>query len=86
MSWSKSGVQAILTAALKEMMDNRTSFIIAHRIQTVMHADLVLVMDNGRIVQSGTHEELLKEDGIYRETYDIQARVETELEEELASA
>jgi ATP-binding cassette, subfamily B, bacterial len=78
--------EAEIRAALNDMMSNRTSFIIAHRIQTVMHADLILVMDNGRIVQSGTHEELLQEEGIYRDTHDIQARVETELEEELASA
>jgi ATP-binding cassette subfamily B protein len=67
------------------MMKNRTSFIIAHRIQSVMNADLILVMDKGRIVQRGTHESLMEEDGIYRKTYDMQARIETELEQEIAS-
>jgi ATP-binding cassette subfamily B protein len=71
--------------ALDGMMKNRTSFIIAHRIQSVMNADLILVLDKGRIVQRGTHESLMEEDGIYRKTYDMQARIETELEQEIAS-
>lgn len=71
--------------ALENMMERRTSFIIAHRIQSVMTADLILVMDDGRIVQSGTHETLMEEGGIYRRTYDMQARIEDELEKEIAS-
>lgn len=72
--------------ALNNMMADRTSFIIAHRIQSVMTADLILVMDEGRIVQRGTHETLMLEDGIYRRTYDMQARIEDELEQELLHA
>lgn len=71
--------------ALNRLMRQRTSFIIAHRIQSVMTADLILVLDKGRIVQRGTHDELMREDGIYRRTYDMQARIEDELERELAS-
>lgn len=71
--------------ALGKMMTQRTSFIIAHRIQSVMTADLILVFDKGRIVQRGTHEELMEVDGIYRRTYDMQARIEDELEKEIAS-
>ncbi len=70
--------------ALDILMEGRTSFIIAHRIQTVMDANLILVLDKGRIVQSGTHAELLNQEGIYRRIYEIQARIETELEEEIA--
>jgi ATP-binding cassette subfamily B protein len=70
--------------ALEMMMAQRTTFIIAHRIQSVMIADQILVMDKGRIVQRGTHEELMRQDGIYRQTYEMQARIETELESELA--
>ncbi|MCB9456460.1 MAG: ABC transporter ATP-binding protein [Anaerolineaceae bacterium] len=69
--------------ALKLLMKGRTSFVIAHRIQTVMNADLVLVLDKGRIVQRGTHRELLAQDGIYRQVYDLQSRIEDEIEKEL---
>ncbi len=71
--------------ALNNMMKQRTSFIIAHRIQSVMNADWILVLDKGRIVQCGTHEELMQVDGIYRQTYEMQARIEDELEREIAS-
>lgn len=71
--------------ALDGLMSQRTSFIIAHRVQSVMNADLILVMDKGRIVQRGTHEQLMAEpNGIYRKTYDMQASIETELERELS--
>ena len=71
--------------ALDGLMSQRTSFIIAHRVQSVMNADLILVMDKGRIVQRGTHEQLMADrEGIYRKTYDMQASIETELERELS--
>jgi len=66
-------------------MRNRTTFIIAHRIQSIMNADLILVMDQGRIVQIGTHEELLAQGGFYQKIFDIQTRIEEELEREIAS-
>ena len=66
-------------------MSNRTTFIIAHRIQSVMNADLILVLDKGEIVQRGTHDELVSQPGIYQQIYDLQARIETELEKEIAS-
>jgi ATP-binding cassette subfamily B protein len=70
--------------ALNNLMQNRTTFIIAHRIQTLMNADKILVLDKGRIVQSGTHDELMLEHGIYRQVYDVQARIEDEIEKEVA--
>lgn len=71
--------------ALQNLMEGRTTFIIAHRVQTVMNADLILVLDHGRIVQRGTHETLMREeDGFYRRIYDMQARIEAELEKELS--
>ncbi len=70
--------------ALLRLMQGRTSFVIAHRIQTVMHADLILVFDKGRIVQRGTHEELLAQDGIYRQVYDLQSRIDEEVAKEVA--
>ena len=51
-----------------------------------MNADLILVLDRGRIVQKGTHDELVRQDGIYRQIFDIQTRIETELEEEINRA
>jgi len=71
--------------ALTRLMQDRTTFIIAHRIQSIMNADLILVMDKGRIVQHGNHQDLMAVDGIYREIYDIQTRIEQELEKEIAN-
>jgi ATP-binding cassette subfamily B protein len=81
--------EAEIRAALEHLMQGRTTFVIAHRIQSLMDADLILVLDHGRIVQRGTHEELMAEEGpegrnIYRRIYEMQARIETELEQELA--
>ena len=64
-------------------MENRTTFIIAHRIQSVMNADLILVLNGGRIVQKGSHEELINQDGMYRRIYAAQTRIEDELQKEL---
>jgi len=75
-----------IETALERLMENRTTFVIAHRIQTVMQADWILVLDRGRIVQQGVHEELLKEEGLYRQIYQIQARIEEEVEREVAQA
>ncbi len=63
-----------------------TTFIIAHRIQSVMHADLILVMDEGRIIERGTHADLLAHDGTYSRIYDLQAGIEDDLQAEIASA
>lgn len=71
--------------ALKNLMADRTTFIIAHRIQSIMDADQILVLDKGKIIQSGTHEELMSVDGMYRQIYDIQTRIEQELEKEIAN-
>jgi ATP-binding cassette, subfamily B, bacterial len=71
--------------ALNELMENRTTFIIAHRIQSVMIADLILVLDKGEVIQMGTHEELVSQmDGMYRRIYDIQTRIDEELEDEIS--
>jgi len=86
---STSSVDTETEANIREAMDglksNRTTFIIAHRVQTVMNADLILVLDQGRIVQRGTHEELVAEDGFYQRIFDLQARIENELEREIAN-
>jgi len=77
--------EADIREALNELMEHRTTFIIAHRIQSVMVADLILVLDKGEIVQMGTHQELLDQmDGMYRRIYDIQTRIDEELEMEIS--
>lgn len=59
--------------AMREVMQGRTTFIIAHRISSVQHADEIIVLDQGRVIERGTHEELLNiRDGAYRRIYDIQ--------------
>ena len=72
--------------ALDRLMQGRTTFVIAHRIQTVMRADLILVLEHGRIVQRGTHQDLLAQPGIYRQIFDVQARIEVELHKEVERA
>ena len=76
--------EADIRTALERLMRNRTTFIIAHRIQSVMTADLILVLDKGCIVQRGTHDELVAKPGTYQQVYDLQARTELELEREIA--
>lgn len=71
--------EAQIHAALEKLRQHRTTFIIAHRIQTVMRADKILVLDKGRIVQQGTHRELLAQAGIYRKIYQLQAQIEQEI-------
>jgi len=77
--------EADIQAALQSLMKDRTTFIIAHRIQSIQAADMILVMDQGQIAQRGTHQELVNQPGMYRQIFNIQTRVEEELEREIAS-
>lgn len=77
--------EAEIREALQNLMKNRTTFVIAHRIQSIMDADFILVMDNGRIVQSGVHEDLVGQGGIYQQIFNIQTRIDDELEKEISS-
>ena len=63
-----------LQRALEEVVRDRTTFVIAHRLSTVRRANLILVVDHGEIVERGTHEELLARDGFYRRIHDLQLR------------
>jgi subfamily B ATP-binding cassette protein MsbA len=65
--------ERLVQDAMVKLMENRTSIVIAHRLSTIQHADMIVVIENGRIEEKGTHEELLRNpDGIYKKLYEMQ--------------
>lgn len=64
--------ERLVQQAIDTLMQNRTVIVIAHRLSTIRHADTIVVMDQGRVVQSGKHDDLLEEGGIYAELYQLQ--------------
>lgn len=64
--------ESLITNALEKLMDGRTTIMVAHRLSTIQHADKIMVMHNGRIQESGTHQELLAQEGLYKNLYDLQ--------------
>ncbi|WP_295594604.1 hypothetical protein [uncultured Methanobrevibacter sp.] len=60
--------EKLIHDAMNELMKNRTSFIIAHRLSTIKNANTIIVIDNGRIIEQGTHKELLNKKGYYYNT------------------
>ena len=76
-------LERMLQDAMQKVMAGRTSFVIAHRLSTIRNADLILVVDNGNIIEQGTHEELLRKNGTYQKLYHSQfANLETITAEE----
>ena len=71
----------LIQQALAALMENRTTFVIAQRLLTLKGADVILVLDKGRIVERGTHDELLANHGLYREIYDLQLRDQEEFKQ-----
>lgn len=69
--------EALIQEALKRVMHNRTSIVIAHRLSTILAADMILVVDRGRVVERGTHAELLEQNGVYANLYRTQYRKKT---------
>jgi ATP-binding cassette, subfamily B, bacterial len=69
--------EALIQDALKQVMVGRTSIVIAHRLSTILAADMILVMDHGRILERGTHSELLAQSGLYSNLYETQFRSKT---------
>jgi ATP-binding cassette, subfamily B, bacterial len=71
--------ETMILDALKSRRGRHTTFVIAHRLSTLMHADRILVLENGRVVQVGTHESLVAADGLYRRLWQIQTDLEVEI-------
>jgi subfamily B ATP-binding cassette protein MsbA len=65
--------ERLVQEALINLMKNRTSVVIAHRLSTIQFADEIIVLDNGKIAERGTHNELLKINGVYKKLYDLQS-------------
>jgi ATP-binding cassette subfamily B protein len=71
--------ERLIHQAVTEVIKGRTTFVIAHRLSTVREANLILVLEDGAVVEKGTHEELIAGEGIYREIYDLQLRPQEEI-------
>ena len=64
--------EKLVQEALFKLMENRTTFVIAHRLSTIQHADEIIVIDDGKVAERGSHKDLLEVDGIYKKLYDLQ--------------
>jgi len=78
--------ERMILEALSARRGKQTTIVIAHRLSTLRHADQILVLDGGRVVQRGTHDALLAEEGLYRRLWTIQTELQTELDDELSAA
>lgn len=78
-----TSTEHLIQKALTQLMEGRTTFVIAHRLSTVKRADLILVMEDGQILERGTHLDLLAQGGLYREIYDLQLRDQERFRDEV---
>jgi ABC-type multidrug transport system fused ATPase/permease subunit len=79
-----SEVENLIHDAVRRLMRGRTSFLIAHRLASAVEADLIVVLDQGRVVESGTHAELLARRGVYAQLYGEQTRKLIAVEDRIA--
>jgi subfamily B ATP-binding cassette protein MsbA len=68
--------EKVVQNALKNLMKNRTSIVIAHRLSTIQTADLIIVLEGGKIQEKGTHNELIRADGLYKKLISMQSFIE----------
>jgi ABC-type multidrug transport system fused ATPase/permease subunit len=85
-----SKTETMILDALEQLMKGRTTFLVAHRLSTLRNVDLILVLDHGRIIERGTHDELLAMSGLYRQLHDVQSgavrrRIQTTLQKQPAA-
>jgi ABC-type multidrug transport system fused ATPase/permease subunit len=71
--------ERLIHRAMINVMKGRTTFVIAHRLSTVREADLILVLQDGKIVEQGTHQQLISRGGIYQDIYELQLRPQEEV-------
>ncbi len=64
--------ESLITHALENLMEGRTTIMVAHRLSTIQHADKIIVMHKGQVTESGSHQELLATDGLYKKLYELQ--------------
>ncbi|MCB1493756.1 MAG: ATP-binding cassette domain-containing protein, partial [Rhodobiaceae bacterium] len=77
-----AGTESRIRAAMKDYAEGRVTLIIAHRLASLMHADRILFVEGGRIVEQGTHEDLLVQNGRYKALYDLQMRPDSDVLDE----
>jgi ATP-binding cassette subfamily B protein len=73
-----SRTEMVIQRAIDHLMEGRTTFVIAHRLSTIVNADIILVMEDGNIVEKGRHQELLSRNGVYADLYRSQFDVKDE--------
>ena len=71
--------EALIQKALEKLFKNRTSLVIAHRLSTILSADIIVVLDQGHVAESGTHKQLLAQNGIYAMLYNTQFKKELQI-------
>ena len=71
--------ERLVFEGLRQLLENKTTFVIAHRLSTIQHADRILVLDQGRLVESGTHDELLARGGLYARLQKVQGAIDTSI-------
>jgi ATP-binding cassette subfamily B protein len=72
--------ERLIQKAFDQLLEGRTSFVIAHRLSTIRHADMILVLKDGQIIERGKHDELLAKEGVYYELYMSQFKKQEEVE------